>query len=134
MSFSPKTCVYKWVKLSIPWGDVRHTLCVALFVNSMAFVNNMVEVPPGIQRRIQPFLCKNIVWTFIKSFVFPNFLQLMGSNDRPDQNQGWSPGVAFLKGFPRVGEHGAIGKRNLILEVNLEELIGELLTSPSGFP
>lgn len=58
----------------------------------------------------------------------------MGSNDRPDQNQGWGPGVAFLEGFPRVGEHGAIGKRNLILEVSLEELIGELLTSHSVFP
>lgn len=30
--------------------------------------------------------------------------------------------VAFLEGFPRVGEHGAIRKRNLILKVNLEEL------------
>lgn len=30
-------------------------------------------------------------------------------------------GVAFLEGFPRVGEHGATRKTNLILKVNLEE-------------
>lgn len=104
-------------------------LCVALFVNSMAFVNNMVEEASGTWRRIQSFLCENIVWSFIWSFVFPNFLQLMGSNDKPDQSQDSVPGGAFLEGFPRVGEHEAIGKRNLIPEVNLEELIGLPITS-----
>jgi len=50
MPFSPQTCIYKWVKLSTPWGDVRHALCMALFVNSVAFVNNMVEVAPGTEK------------------------------------------------------------------------------------
>lgn len=36
-------------------------------------------------------------------------------------------GVAFLEGFPRAGEHKAIRKRDLILEVNLEELGKDLL-------
>lgn len=109
-------------------------LCVALFVNNMAFVNNMVEEASDTWRRIQSFLCENIVWSFIWSFVFPNFLQLMGCNDKPHQSQDSDPGVAFLEGFPRVREHEAIGERNLIPEVNLEELIGELFTSPSMFP
>lgn len=62
---------------------------MALFVNSMAFVNNMVEVALGSREESSLFLCEKIVQSFIWSFAFPNydFLLLMGSNDRPDQNQ-----------------------------------------------
>jgi len=33
----------------------------------------------------------------------------MGSNDRPDQSQVWSPGVAFLD-FPELESVGQLGK------------------------
>lgn len=51
-----QVCIHKWVKLPTSWGGIRCVLCMAPFVNSMAFVNSMVELVSGTWRSLELYL------------------------------------------------------------------------------